>query len=161
MSQPKPEAEIFLSYRRSDTQDIVERMFDRLTADFGRERVFQDLNSGIPGGAKFADYLRHSLAGSKCVLVVIGPTWLDGAGTQSRPRLFEDDDLLRAEIEAAMTGNCGVIPVCVGGAKPPEAAMLPPSMRGLAGLQVMHVRRGADFHPDMDKLISMISSSPP
>jgi hypothetical protein len=92
---------------------------------------------------------------------VIGPTWIEEAGTQSRHRLYEHDDLLRAEIEAALSSSCVVIPVCVGGARPPEAAVLPSSIRALAGLQVMHVRRGADFHPDMDRLIAMVSSLPP
>lgn len=151
-AKPAPKIEVFLSYRRSDSQDIVERMFDRLAADFGAERVFHDVSSGIPGGATYVEHLRKSLSGSSQVLIIIGPTWLE-AGEQARPRLFEDADVLRLEIETALGSGCVVVPVCVGGAQPPKADSLPESIRALAGKQVVHVRRGADFHPDMDKLI--------
>jgi hypothetical protein len=31
---------IFISYRRSDTPDAVERIYDRLVAEFGKARVY-------------------------------------------------------------------------------------------------------------------------
>ena len=46
--------QIFISYRRSDSESFSGRLRDRLVAEFGRRSVFMD-TSTIPGGAKFGD----------------------------------------------------------------------------------------------------------
>jgi len=35
----------FLSYRRFDSRDITERIYDRLVQEFGKEAVFRDIYS--------------------------------------------------------------------------------------------------------------------
>lgn len=45
-------AKIFISYRRSDSQDITGRIFDHLVERFGRDTVVRDIDSIQPG----ADY---------------------------------------------------------------------------------------------------------
>jgi hypothetical protein len=77
---------IFLSYRRGDSGGHTGRLYDWLTARFGRENVFQDLEtillerlvtgsgrpSGPPGGSPSRRYARRSRWSS--------PTW------SARPR---------------------------------------------------------------------------
>ena len=53
---------LFISYRRSDSQDVVGRIYDRLTAAFQRHRVFKDVDS-IPIGIPFPDFLRSQHLG--------------------------------------------------------------------------------------------------
>ncbi len=44
---------IFISYRRSDNPDATGRIYDRLVAEFGKAKVFKDVDS-IPLGMDFA-----------------------------------------------------------------------------------------------------------
>lgn len=47
---------IFISYRRSDSQGITGRIYDRLVEKFGERSVFQDVDD-IPPGVDFRTYL--------------------------------------------------------------------------------------------------------
>ncbi len=70
---------IFISYRRSDTPDAVGRIYDRLVSEFGKARVFKDVDS-IPLGQDFRGHLndsRRRLCGSS------GDHW-SAAGPTSR-----------------------------------------------------------------------------
>jgi hypothetical protein len=44
-----PMAGIFISYRRDDASGHAGRLFDRLAARFGRDRVFMDVTDIAPG----------------------------------------------------------------------------------------------------------------
>jgi len=133
-------------------------MYDGLAAVFGTKSIFQDLIPGkIPGGQDFENHIRQTIAESAFVLVLIGPGWLESSATATRPRLFDHAALVRREIEAALTGSCTTIPVCIAGAETPAPEQLPASIQSLLTRQVMHVRRGADFHRDMDELTARLS----
>ena len=45
---------IFISYRRSDTQQIVGRIAEKLEENFGRDAVFMDIDK-IPWGVDFRE----------------------------------------------------------------------------------------------------------
>ena len=66
---------IFISYRRSDSQDVVGRLADSLRRYFGPDRIYRDLDSN-----RFAeDYvvqIDDAFIRSRIVLAVLGPTWL-------------------------------------------------------------------------------------
>ena len=67
---------IFISYRRSDNPDFVDRIRDWFIHRYGRANVFMDFDS-IPPGVKFADYIRATIQQSDTVIAVIGPRWLE------------------------------------------------------------------------------------
>jgi hypothetical protein len=74
-------AEIFLSYRRQDSQSATGRLADDLEAHFGDDRVFRDHE--IVAGADFVEAIRRLVESATVLLVVVGPRWLgatDGAG---------------------------------------------------------------------------------
>jgi hypothetical protein len=48
---------IFISYRRTDSQDVTGRIYDRLVAHFSQERVFKDVES-IPA-EELLDWLEN------------------------------------------------------------------------------------------------------
>ncbi|MGF1570737.1 MAG: hypothetical protein ACFCVD_22125 [Nodosilinea sp.] len=48
---------IFISYRRSDSEDIAGRIYDRLVADFDKTAIFFDVDI-IPLGIDFRTLLR-------------------------------------------------------------------------------------------------------
>ncbi len=66
---------IFISYRRSDSEDIAGRIYDRLVSDFGKDSIFKDVEA-IPFGEDLHDFISASLDGCQVVLAIIGKTWL-------------------------------------------------------------------------------------
>src|SRR5687768_13692274 len=92
---------IFLSYRREDAAGHAGRLYDRLTQHFGEAQVFLDVNA-IPGATDFTEEIFEALARANVVLVVIGPRWLASAREGDRPRIYDPNDLVRAEIRTAL-----------------------------------------------------------
>lgn len=56
MSRPPTRHGIFVSYRRGDRGDLVERLYDRLEEHFGVQSVFIDVD-GIPPGVNFLEHV--------------------------------------------------------------------------------------------------------
>ena len=145
---------IFISYRREDAAGHAGRLYDRLVQRFGEAQVFLDFDA-IPGATDFTEEIRDALAQANVVLVVIGPRWLVSAGEGSRPRIHESDDLVRAEIRAALQSKVAVVPVLVGGARMPSKSQLPGDLSDLVTVNAVEVldRR---FSSDVDNLIHTI-----
>jgi len=143
---------IFLSYRRSDTQDVAGRIFDRLAARFSRYAVFKDVDS-IPLGVLFPAFLQHTLTNSDAVLVLIGPTWLTCRNATGVARLDDSEDFVRMEVETALSLGRPTVPVTVSNAAMPRRSELPEPLRSLAERNGQAVRPDPDFHRDMDRLI--------
>ena len=123
---------IFISYRRSDSTAETERIHDRLVADFGEGRVFQDVGD-IPLGAEFAEILDQAVSQCQVVLVIIGKTWLTVAEPDGTRRLDNPDDFVRIEVESALRRKIPVIPVLVQGATIPRRSQLQSRYKGLSG----------------------------
>src|SRR5437867_3178615 len=96
---------LFLSYRREDSADVTGRLHDRLSAHFGRDAVFMDIDS-VPFGVDFRDHLHRWIASCDAVLVMIGDEWLN-------ERLADPADFVRIEVEAALARGIPVVPVLV------------------------------------------------
>ncbi len=143
---------VFISYRREDSADITGRIYDRLVPNFGRERVFKDVDS-IPLGVDFREHLGAVVSRCDVVLAIIGPKWLQVTGAKGR-RLDDTGDFVRIELEAALSRGIPVIPVLVGGAGVPAESELPAPLAAIAYRNGLPVRPDPDFHRDMDRLIA-------
>jgi hypothetical protein len=130
-------AEIFLSYRRQDSQSATGRLADDLEAHFGNERVFRDHE--IVAGDDFVAAIRRSVESSTVVLVVVGPRWLDARDAGGRRRLDDPADFVRLEIELALAARVPIVPVLVEGASMPSVADLPPSLADFARCQAVEL----------------------
>jgi Tol biopolymer transport system component len=146
---------IFISYRRSDTPDAVGRIYDRLIADFGKARVFKDVDS-IPLGQDFRGHLNEIVGGCAAVLAIIGPRWTDIRNEAGQRRLEDPDDFVRIELEAALSRSVPVVPVMVGHAPMPGTSQLPSTLSSLAFRQSIEVRPDPDFHNDATRLVSAL-----
>ena len=146
---------IFISYRREDSSDTTGRIYDRLIASFGRERVFKDVDA-IPLGVDFRDYLGKRVGDCAVLIAVIGDRW-QANDASGKSRLANADDFVRIEIEAALSRGIPVVPVLVRGAAIPAPQTLPQSLAPLAYRNGLMVRADPDFHRDMDRLIAGIS----
>lgn len=149
-------AEIFISYRREDTEHFTGRLRQSLVERFGESSVFLDRRS-LLGGDDFAKVIEQQLAQCRAVIVVIGPHWLRAAGEDGRRRLEEPDDMVRLEVEQAMArgDNARVIPLLVDKAEPPSVRDLPPQLAGLMRLQCHRIDND-HFEYDVGKLINTL-----
>ena len=143
---------IFISYRRSDSQDVTGRIYDRLNGHFDNELIFRDVDS-IPYGDDFQEKLTQSVGGCQVLVAVIGPTWLNVLQERlQRP----DTDWVRTEIAIALQRNIPVIPLLVGGASIPGGDKLPNDLKSLAKRNATQARPDPDFHNDMERLIQRL-----
>lgn len=148
---------IFLSYRRADSELVVGPIYDKLILHFPIDRVFRDLDS-LPIGRSFPQALDEAIANARVALIVIGPMWASIAGPDGRPRLHNPADFVRIEVEKALAAGFPVVPVFVNRARIPNAEELPESLGPLLSHQGVEVRPDPDFHRDMDRLVSKLSS---
>jgi hypothetical protein len=148
-------ATIFLSYRRSDSQDVTGRIYDALAERFSKRAVFKDVDS-IPLGNDFRRVLEKAVRGADVVIAVIGPTWARAADAAGRRRLDDPDDFVRLELEQALQLGKPVIPVTVSGAPMVAPADLPPSLQALPFQNGLPVRPDPDFHNDITRLIAAL-----
>jgi Tol biopolymer transport system component len=159
-SSPKQKEElrlpgIFISYRRSDNPDATGRIYDRLIGEFGRSRVFKDVDS-IPLGLDFRGHLNQVVGGCAVVLAIIGPHWADVRNGAGQRRLEDAEDFVRVELEAALARDIPVVPVLVGHATMPGTADLPASLAPIAYRQSIEVRPDPDFHNDATRLLASL-----
>jgi formylglycine-generating enzyme required for sulfatase activity len=143
---------VFVSYRREDSRHQSGRLYDHLVKQFGKGRVFDDVDS-IPLGSDFRAVLTERVAGCDVFLAVMGDGWLSSAGPGGTRRLDDPGDFVRIEIEAALGHNIPLIPVLVGNSPVPKAEELPESLRDLAFRRGLPVRSDPDFHRDVERLI--------
>ncbi|MEA2195042.1 MAG: hypothetical protein QOG42_1476, partial [Solirubrobacteraceae bacterium] len=122
---------IFVNYRRADSAGWAGRLHDDLVARFGDDRVFRDVR--IAPGEDYADRIERVMNECEVCLVLIGRTWVSVAGPDGRRRLDDPNDLLRLEIERALTReDVRVIPVLLDGTAMPAENELPDGLRKLA-----------------------------
>ncbi len=147
-----PGPEVFISYRREDSQGFAGRLADDLIECFGAEHVFRD--DDIPEGEDFARVLERALSACEVIIVMIGPAWL-GARDHRGRRLDDPDDWVRREIEAALRRDIWVLPVLVAGAAMPRAESLPAELAGLPRVQALALAdRGWD--EDLERLARLL-----
>src|SRR5690242_18564211 len=122
VSAPSGRGRIFISYRREDTAGFAGWIFARLSEHFGRDQVFKDIDSILPGD-DFVEEITNAVASCHVLIALIGGRWLtDSAGQR---RLDSPKDFVRLEIEAALKRGVRVIPILVEGVDVPSADQLP------------------------------------
>ncbi|MCP4630391.1 MAG: TIR domain-containing protein [bacterium] len=92
-------SKFFISYRRSDTEQIAGRIVERLSKRFGVGSIFFDMDS-IPVGDDYRKHLNRSMRQCQVLLALIGEKWLE-KGTLGEPRILNARDPVRIEIESA------------------------------------------------------------
>ncbi len=149
--------EVFISYRRNDSEQIVQRLYKALNKALPGVEVFRDLG-GIEVAEDWMDKIRESIDRCYVFLVVIGPDWieLDDSGT---PRIKNQDDVVRHEIERALrrvgTMDAEIVPVLVSGASMPGKKQLPDKLKQLHRIQAHRVR-DSQFGEDVRALSEAI-----
>jgi ketosteroid isomerase-like protein len=145
---------IAISYRREDSLPIAGRLYDRLSAEFGKKEVFMDFDS-IPYGMDFRKHIKQTLARADVVVAVIGPSWA-GPQSNSKRRIDDPKDFVRLEIAVTLERGIPLIPVLVDDTQMPAADALPMEIEALAFRNAIELDTGIDFHHHSDRLIAGI-----
>jgi hypothetical protein len=155
---------IFISYRISDSLDLVGRLDADLINEFGEASVFRD-KSRLRGGDDFTHELEKNAKSCAVMLVVIGATWQTAADKEGDwkgvPRLLNPKDWVRKEITLALDAGNIVIPVFLN-----DAGM--PSQGWLANCQLDRLYpkqgekiRSTEYASDLAKLIAVLRKKCP
>ena len=154
-SKGKNDANVFICYRRADSENVAGRIYDKLVQHYGKEPIFKDVDS-IPLGIDFRTFLDEKVGQCKVLLVVIGDQWVTITDNNGNRRLDDIRDFVRIEIESALRRNIPVIPLLVRRATMPLEEQLPTEIKGLAFRNGIQIRPDPDFHNDMERLISAL-----
>jgi Tol biopolymer transport system component len=144
---------IFISYRREDSAGQAGRLYDRLSARFGRDRVFMDVDS-IGAGRDFTQEIERAIGSSEAFIVIIGRDWLT-VSDGGQPRLNNPRDYVRIEVETALTQPVTVIPVLVRNSSMPRQDELPEPLALLSTRNAVEVR-DKEFDYDVDRVIGRL-----
>jgi hypothetical protein len=149
--------QVFISYRRSDTQSASRQLAEELRRRFGPEDVFFDTRD-IAAGTEWRGDTMRRVQGSDVVLAVIGPHWAEAAADRARRSLLDraDEDLVRLEIETAFMHGAIVIPVLVDDAEMPARETLPRPFRPLVDVQAQTLHH-ASWDRDVDALVEVLA----
>lgn len=145
---------IFISYRRDDSAPYAGRLYDRLTARFGKGQVFMDIDQ-IDPGEDFVEVIDRKVGACGVAVVLIGKAWLNTSDAEGKRRLDDPEDFVRLEVAAALKRNIRVLPVLVGGATMPKMQQLPAPLAMLSRRNAFEIS-DSRFHTDVDKLIEAL-----
>jgi hypothetical protein len=146
---------VFISYRRSDTQDFSGRLADCLDSTPGISHVFIDVN-GIQPGDNFEARIRAALDQCDAVIIVIGPNWC-GKTDGSASKIFRENDFVRLETRLALESPIRVFPVLANNSSMPPPADVPDDLRPLLAIHATRVRH-SDFQYDTTVLVDALFS---
>src|SRR5947208_95645 len=145
---------IAISYRRSDSRAIVGRIYDRLVERYGSEEIFLDIDA-IPYGRDFRHHIDSVLHQCAVLIVVVCPHWT-GARADGAPRIFDEADPVRIEVQTGLARCMPIIPVLIDDALMPQPSELPESMGQFSFLNALHIDSGLDFAVHVARLITAL-----
>jgi hypothetical protein len=152
--------DVFISYRRGDSAGHAGRLSDSLSAHYGRDHVFMDLDAISPG-ADFVERIEQAVGSCHAALVLIGDDWVNATDQGGRRRLDDPNDFVRLEIaEALARDGIQVIPVLVEGAKMPDPDDLPEDIRPLSRRNAIELS-DQRWSFDVDRLTKAIAGTGP
>jgi len=156
-AEPDFEGKVFVSYRREDSQNVVDRLCDKLFERLGRDSIFRDIDS-VALGRDFRGVVDKTLDECSIGVVIVGPEWL-GVGADGNRRIDRDGDLVRLEVRQMLERDIPVIPVLVGNMAIPNETDLPDDLRSLVYRNAARLRPDPDFETDVERLVRGISQA--
>jgi beta-lactam-binding protein with PASTA domain len=127
---------VFISYRRELDAGWAPWLYDKLSEQFGANRIFMDLDS-IAAGDDFVEVITRSVASCRVLIALIGKSWTGALDAGGRRRLDDPADFVRLEIETALRHGIRVIPLLIDGATMPAPAELPATLAPITHRQAL------------------------
>jgi tetratricopeptide (TPR) repeat protein len=150
---------IFISYRISDSLDLVGHLEADLVREFGNDAVFRD-KSRLRGGHDWTQELEHHASSCQVMLVVIGATWQtvvdESADLKGMLRLLNPKDWVRREITLALDAGNAVIPIFLNDAEMPSEGWLAVCQLDRLYRKQGEKIRSLEYANDLAKLITRL-----
>jgi phosphatidylserine/phosphatidylglycerophosphate/cardiolipin synthase-like enzyme len=145
--------EIFISYRRADSEKLTGRIYEKLIAAFGERGVFRDVDD-ILAGRDFPSALRSITKNCNVMLVIIGSEWT----RMIQERSTNPEDWVRLEVETGLNRkDILVIPVLANDVAMAGVKELPDVLQNLPRRNGVRVSEGESFDRDVENLIKTIN----
>ena len=144
---------VLVSYRRSANTAFVRCIIFHLEQVFGRKNVLSSFHQEEALGPALPfdiDAIRHRMERTNAIVVVIDPHYVVDFKELSPSY---ESDVVKIELEMAMTIDIPLIPVMINGAHMPSAEELPPTLADLTHIQGLTVHGYMGFSSDMDELV--------
>jgi hypothetical protein len=146
--------QIFISYRREESQWSARSLHARLLQRFDRNQIFMDVDS-VALGEDFVKTIKETVGSCDVLIAVIGKGWLSSSDQEGRRRLENPEDFVRIEIATALKRGIRVIPVLVDNVSMPRTGDLPDDLKLLIRRQALGVSHSR-FNADMGTLIAAL-----
>ncbi|MEO8416977.1 MAG: toll/interleukin-1 receptor domain-containing protein [Ginsengibacter sp.] len=147
---------IFISYRKDDSKWNTQLLYERLSQYFSQRVIFKDYNT-IKPGEDYRQVIGNALKKCQVLLVIIGKNWANSKYENDQQRLRDPEDLLRIEVETALSRNIRVIPVLFDNITMPSKTWLPESLWPLTLRQSISVSE-SNFDYDIRHLAEAIKN---
>ena len=145
-------ARVFISYRRSSTRELAQRLRDDLDREFGKGTTFVD-EGGIEEGELFPAELLHTLFRSDVIFVLFEASW-------DITRLHQQDDWVRNEIRWGISLN-KIVPVRVDACDLPKQTDLPFDIARFVEFQAFELAKGPKYNSDFRQLMAIVRKKSP
>ncbi|MBK8968043.1 MAG: toll/interleukin-1 receptor domain-containing protein [Lewinellaceae bacterium] len=153
--------EIFISYRREDSQTEANLLKLALEQRLGEGCAFLDTREIQPGD-HWPSELQEAAQSAKVMCVLIGPKWLFAQDKKSgERRLSNPEDWVRREVATGLSqAHTLVIPLLLQGAKIPEPEILPEPLKSLPEQQHYEIRPN-EWDAALRKVLAVIEKKIP
>ena len=128
-------ADVFISYRRRDTDWVAGRLCRDLIDRFGEKRVFMDVSHLRPGD-EWPQGLDRAIKNCRVGIVVVGPRWLE---PPDNGELFGEKDVVGVEIERLLKLKKKVYVVTTADSPDVEDWKLPAAIKRVETFQALVV----------------------
>jgi hypothetical protein len=145
--------QIFISYRREDTEGYTGRLYDRRHDRFPQNEIFMDVD--MTAGIDFVEEIEKNVESCDVLIALIGKRWLTATDEEGKRWLDQPEDYVRLEVGTAFKRGIRVIPVLVDGASIPRSGELPEDLKPLVRRQVLAVSYER-FEADSERLIGAV-----
>ena len=88
---------------------MAERIHEHLVSRYGKKSVYIDIDSILPS-ADYRVHITQALERAVVMAAVVGNDWA-GQRAQGNPRIFDEEDPVRAELETAFVNRRSILPV--------------------------------------------------
>jgi hypothetical protein len=129
------EPDIFISYRRAESEWVAARLQRDLAEQFGTRRVFKDTEHIAPG-QKWSDEIEKSIGAARVGIVVIGA---DSIRRFSQENAATESDVFRREISALLKSGKRVLVVTMPAVPPPDQWQLTEDLAVLPQRQTLAI----------------------
>lgn len=132
-------SDIFISYRREDSEGWAGRLAEKFQHEFGKDVVFYDYDS-IEPSHDWKVAIKEGLRQCKLLIAVIGPKWMVATNASGTRRLDDPADLLRFELSTALQKGIPILPLLVGKAQLPRSEDLPREIQDILKYQALELQ---------------------